>query len=327
MARELNYRPNRAAKMLLTNQSNTVGFVTMGAGRDQDVGNHVVYPFIIGANSAFGKKGYHVTLVDIEELRDEQGVTLLPRLLQDQFCDGFILQKGRWGDIQEWIDRSLFPIILWDAGIFKTHNCIYRDEYQVGWMLAKQLIGLGHRRLAFVTTKTDWDRLQARRAMDDLGGRVRTKGLIGLNLSDDDFHFSGVLRYEGMLAAAVEHGLALDVIFRGTLPELVRDLRERSPTALILEGGYNVDLQIARAADALGWSIPDRLSVAYCDLDIKAYHDANFLRAGGMTYDRFQAGGMAADMMFRALATPGGKLPSIRLLGEFVRGESIAPAP
>lgn len=327
VARKLKYRPNRAAKMLLTNQSNTIGFVTMSVGLEQDVANHVVYPFIIGANSAFGAKGYHITLVDIKELRDENGATLLPRLLQDQFCDGFILQKGRWGDIQEWIDRSLLPIILWDAGIFKAHNCIYRDEYQVGWMLAKQLISLGHRAIAFVTTRQDWERLQSRRAMDDLGERVRARGLVGLNLSDDDFHYSSVLRYEGMLAAAHEHGLPLDVIIRGTLTELIRDLREKSPTALILEGGYNVDLQIARAADALGWTIPERLSVAYCDLDIKAYHDAQLLMAGGITYDRYQAGGMAADLMFRALASPGGKLPSIKLVGEFVRGESIAPAP
>ncbi len=327
VAREINYRPNRAAKMLLANRSHTIGFVTMGVGDGAGVANQVVYPFIVGAGDAFAAKGYHIVLVDIRELRDEQGRTNLPRLLQDRFCDGIILQKGRWSDLQEWIDGSVVPIILWDAGIFKEHNCIYRDEYQVGWTLAKQLINLGHRRLSFMTSESGWERIESRLKRDNLAEYIRTRGIMGLNLSDDSFHYSSALRYQGIVTAAEEHGLSVDTVFRGPLGELTAQLREKSPTALIVEGGHNLDPLIAKAADTLGWKIPERLSVALCDLDIRAAHDRLLPISGGITYDRSQAGAMAAEMMFRALAQPGAQLPSMKLFGEFVRGDTIAPAP
>jgi len=36
---------------------------------------------------------------------------------------------------------------------------------------------------------------------------------------------------------------------------------------------------------------------------------------------------MAADMMFRALAQPSVKLPSMKIVGEFMRGQTTGPAP
>jgi DNA-binding LacI/PurR family transcriptional regulator len=327
IARELNYRPNRASQMLINNRSQTIGFVTMGLSPTNTVANHVVYPFVLGANTAFAVQGYHIALVNITEVRTESGESRLPRLLEDQFCDGLILQKGRWSDIQGWIDSCAFPIILWDSGIFKEHNCIYRDEYQVGWSLTKQLISLGHRRIAYMGQSQDWKRIQAADSSQALGERIRNQGLSGLDLSGEELHYSSVLRYQGSLAAVREHGLPLEIIIRGRVPEMVTQLREKSPTALIFESGGYVDPLITHAADALGWSIPKDLTVVSCDVDPKTAHDAFMSTIGGIIYDRYQVGGMAGDMMFRALAQPGGKVPSIKLVGEFVRGESTAEPP
>src|SRR5687767_10086070 len=77
IARELNYRPNRASQMLHTNRSQTIGFVTMGLSPGNTVANHVVYPFVIGANSAFSHHGYHVVLVNISETRSDTGESRL----------------------------------------------------------------------------------------------------------------------------------------------------------------------------------------------------------------------------------------------------------
>jgi DNA-binding LacI/PurR family transcriptional regulator len=324
VARELNYRRNPVSQMLLNNRSQTIGFVTLGLHQNNTVANHVVYPFVLGANTTFATKGYHVALVNITEVRTATGESRLPYLLEDQFCDGLILQKGRWSDIQNWIDSCAFPLILWDSGIFKEHNCIYRDEYQVGWLLTKQLISLGHRRIAYMGHSLNWTLFHTSPSSQMIGERIRTQGLNGLDLSGEEAHYSSILRYQGCLAAAQEHGLPISVIIRERASDMAPQLKEKAPTALIYDSGVNVDPLITHAADMLGWRIPQDLTVVSCDVDPKTAHDGFLPALGGIVYDRYQVGGMAADMMFRALAQPGGKIPSIKLIGEFIRGDSTA---
>lgn len=319
-AKAMGYRPNMAARMLLSNSSKMIGFVT--STLDETTGtlhNPVVYPFLVGANDYVMQYGYHMVLVGIKEMRT--GSPTLPPTLENHFFDGIIMQQGRWDYFREWQESSPAPIIFWDSGIFDHTNCIYRDELAAGRDLTLRLIELGHRKICFTLSGGAWLMLQ-NYLQEPAQDADRSSPRAGNNLSGDRLHYSVIQRHQGYLEALESHGLSSIILPVKDVSSTAEAILEQGFTAAII---YDLRLYFAlsEATRRLGMQIPADLSIANCDVDTRV-PPSNVFRLGGLTYDRYEAGQMAGEMMLKALqSSPPEPVPTRRLLGQFQLGDTI----
>ncbi len=301
-ASEAGYRRSLAARMLLTNSSRMVGFVTLSLEDRGTVKNAVVYPFLVGATDYLAERDYHLVLVPIKELLGE-----MPRILRDQFFDALILQLGPWDRIVKHGQLNSTPALYWDSGKLESANCLYRDEELVGTEITRRLLALGHRRIAFAMTSTDW-------------AGVRTD-----SNEQTTAHFSVAFRYRGYQKAMQDAGLPVIHIETAPAVVLADRLLEANPTAVIILGGSGYGA-FEMAARRIGWPVPERLSIVSCDID-PSVQGEDAVKLGGYTYDRYKAGQFAGEMLIEILQSEQRTTPSRVLTGSFRLGETLIRPP
>lgn len=157
-AAELNYRPNRWARSLVTNRSYLAGMIV------PDI-SHTYYSEITrGAQDVLQAAGYHLLLftsnreatterAQIEVLRGSQTEGLL------------VVTELPDGDLFEQMRREGVSVVLIDRFFEKTKfSHVITDDLKVGYLATEHLIELGHRRIALLA------------GPDNSAGRLRTKG-------------------------------------------------------------------------------------------------------------------------------------------------------
>ena len=168
---ELNYRPNVAARNLVTRRSNTVGIISYGTnyfGPGQMLTN---------IEASLRERGYALTLSTLTEL-NRDGLLAAIRELRGRSVDGIvmitpILQvdpaeiRSLWGNL---------PFVMIDIPLGTRVPSVVIDQRHGGVLAARHLLELGHSRIAEITGPRDWT--------------------------------GAALRHEGMLAALAEAGLA-----------------------------------------------------------------------------------------------------------------------
>ncbi|RMD76115.1 MAG: LacI family transcriptional regulator [Lentisphaerae bacterium] len=300
VAREMNYRPNRAAQAVRKQRMGTIAFLAPNCLNGTELTNYLIYPFLVGANHFLITRKFHLLLMEIDEFPAKQAASPL----DEAFADGFIVHFGIPQYICEEIIRTGIPTVWWDSNTMQPMNCINRNEYEVGYRITRELLDLGHRRIAFY----------------------------GYELEDDPItnpgcHYSSRDRYRGYCHAMEEAGLPVLVIERTDVEGIRRNLLAQRPTAVITLGSspHCGPAEIAHAAATIGLKVPDQLSIASCDLEARI-RPAVF-QIGGMTYDRFQTGWEAAQMLFEIIGNNGKPTSSRSFSGEFRLGHTIAEAP
>ena len=86
-ARELNYIPNRAGRMLKTDQTKLIMLAI------PDTSNEIYFGMIEGVLTTIKEKGYSMLLYYTNALEEEELKTI--GLLQERLIDGLILEIGR----------------------------------------------------------------------------------------------------------------------------------------------------------------------------------------------------------------------------------------
>lgn len=298
ISRKMHYRPNRAAQSMRSKKNRIIGFVTIDLASDGTVENPIIYPFLVGTSRHLTRLGYHVGLLELDEIETLDG-TELPPVLQEHFFDGLVVHYGL---PQRFVSKLDIPVLWWDSGVFEKHGCIYRDEGEIGRMLTRSLIQLGHKRIAFMLGNPQTEYSEAGRPL----------------------HFSFMKRYESYLAEMQSHGLPAATIAGQDIPAIAAQLKQVNATAVIIyTTGELSYLQVA--AQINGQRIPQDLSVATCDFD--AHARSIGVKCGGMSYDRFDAGDRAAKMIFQMIEKPAEKVPTVTLLGEFQPRETVMKPP
>lgn len=328
IALRLNYKPNRSAQALRSRKSRIVGFVAWNSGPGNTVSNSVVYPFIVGASHQLIRQGYHLATVELEEL-EWLAHSEVPKALDQQFFDALILQQGLWHHIERWGSKLGAPVLFWDAGRKEPHGCITRDEKNVGSRLVQELAALGHQRIAYHWTEDNWARYNK---VLSLHGKKRRDGSISINPQawlepcDDAstlLHFSFFERYEGYQQAIKDLGLTpIDLV--GSHPRTIAEkIKKLAPSAIVILGGRHWS-RLLRGCFLAGKDVPDDISLASQDVDPRIVFQTD-LEAGGMLYDRYDAGVQAAHLALQMIS--GINPASITLQSPFRMGETIAPAP
>lgn len=293
----LDYQPDAIARSLKTGRSNVVGIIV------PDITN-VFYPELVrGAEDAAAKAGYSVLLCDSNESCNVEGNHV--NALFARRVDGIILACCVNSRAPESFARRRFPRVYVDRMPSVGADCsVSTDNVMAGYMAAKHLIDLGHRRIGIVA--------------GFLGLSPHHDRLEGLRKAMQEFHVPILDEYLVAGGIQIEDGTAAG--------NILLDLPHR-PTA-ILANNSNLLLGVLQAVAEKGVKVPEQLSVlGFDDYLWNRYFHPSLTAVAQPTHEM---GRQAFEMLKRVIdSRPEEKLSGmhLRLPAELRVRNSTGPAP
>ncbi len=229
VAEELGYRPNRLAQGLVRRRSFALGIIVPGFA------NPVNAAIISGAERVAAQAGYAVLLCETGDIDVVQHV----RALADRQIDGVIIAGISANEIAR-VDMRRLNVVLVNQD--SDHLSTVRDDSQrAGAIAAEHLLGLGHRRVAFIGPVSSASAY-----------RLRERG------------FARALRDAGSVPPS-ELWQRADATVAGGLAGMTALLAQRErPTAVFCANDL-IALGAHKACALAGVRIPDELSILGCD--------------------------------------------------------------
>lgn len=151
LALEMGYSPNSLARSLVTRQTYTVGVVVT------TIADPFIAQVVQGIESTAQDHGYTVILCNSGAVPEREISAV--ETLRSKRVDGVIVTSSRVGALYlDHLERIGVPIVL-----INNHNeesgrytfTVTVDNRHGGYIATKHLIGLGHRRIAYVTAPAD----------------------------------------------------------------------------------------------------------------------------------------------------------------------------
>ena len=293
----LDYRPSAVAQSLRMRRTRTLGLIVT------DIQNPFFPELVQAADDAARRIGYSILLGSAAY--DERRTVHYLNLMVDRRVDGLIIASSQISDDSwRWLASSPVPVVVANAEPSSaTATVITSDNVGGGRMAAEYLIGLGHRRLAYVA-----------------GSRTFT---------------AAIPRRDGFLSACLAAGLDpnetpvldADGLVEGGVRAAARLIAEYPNVTGV--ACYN-DLEaigVLRTLRAAGRRVPYDISVIGCD-DIAA---ASWVVPALSTVGQQKAemGRLAVERLVQALDDPGalGLLEVVRLPMVLHVRESTGPVP
>jgi LacI family transcriptional regulator len=139
-AKELGYRANPAARALPTGRTRTIALLVA------DITNPVVFDIIRGAERSAAAGGYTLVIAESQESSAEES-SVVDRLFAS--VDGFVLAMSRLDDASIQRVAATVPTVLVNRVVDCVESIV--PAYAAGIAeLVDHLVGLGHRRIAFL---------------------------------------------------------------------------------------------------------------------------------------------------------------------------------
>lgn len=163
-AEDLGYRPNRAARALITGRTHNIGLIIA------DIANPFFPPLIKAAESQARHRDYHVFVADTNE--DPTAEEELVHALAKQ-VDGVLLCSPRMSNsLIEQLSREV-PLVVVNRQVTGL-PCVLMDVGQGARSAIEHLVGLGHRSIALLGgPRSSWTNREMRRAA---GAAARAAG-------------------------------------------------------------------------------------------------------------------------------------------------------
>lgn len=281
IAKKLNYRPNTAARSLVTSRSNTIGLIITTF-------TNPVYPEVaIGIEDKALELGYSVitcsTRYSTEIERQHVG------MLQSRGVDGIIFNSVERCDPNiAPLLRQGFPFVLINRRVSESPldrktEYVVLDDAKGAYMAMEHLYSLGHRRIGIIegmkTSSTAEER--TRGAMNLL----RDRGLEIDPALIAECHWDRKLAY-----MAARRMLKL----------------KKPPTAFFSENDY-MALSVREAVLDLGYSVPEDIAlVGFDNIDVSGIRGIDLTTIG---MERHKVGGQAVELLIRKIKEPSAKEP------------------
>ncbi len=245
VARELNYRPHRAAQNLARGRTDTAALMMIidSAGSGLSATEYELPPHyhaIIGALVyTFNLYGINLLLAQCGGQPDAP-IDALDRIARSRICDGMILTDMQVNDPRPAImDATGLPYVVRGSAPLAGVAAVGMDNFRVAYDALTYLAGLGHRKILFYNIGRDL-----------MSGQRRYEGFCQAR---DDLGLRDTLTYCD--TAHHENGIYLDVRQRLAHGPL--------PTAIFAEDEIGA-LGAIRALTDLGLSVPADVSVMTC---------------------------------------------------------------
>ena len=293
-AKSMGYVPNAAARMMRNNQMRHIGLLLRNE-EGHRYHNLAAFLLMLGINARLEKDGYLLSVVRLGDIRQDDGSR--SRVFEERLLDGLIVFGNYANDVYDWI-QDVIPNCIWaDTNKFDKHFCLQRDEEQVGKLVARHLLNLGYRRVYWT----------GRPSYHEFGD-----------------HYSLIQRHGGLKQELEHHGVELNYVDapkrsdnRLYFPEMIDIL---TPDCALVAYNTLGARAIAACANSFGRLVGHDFGLVCCDDTSEIFESWPGLSRA--TYDRFNFGYQAADMMLSRLRSPSRKPVSCRINSQRVAGNT-----
>ncbi len=295
-ARELNYRPNRWARSLVTRESQIIGVVI------PDISHTFFSEITAGLQETIEEHGYSLIVCNSasDPAREKREIDML----LGSRADGLIVASSFQADepaFYEELRGQLVPFVLIDR-FFPAFDCprVRIDDREAARLCAEHLIGLGHTRIGFIRG-ADLSVTRERYA-----GFRCAMGAAGLEIQP---------RY-------VEKG---DFDWRSGAAAMRRLLQAPDPPTAVCGVNDPAAMGAIRACVETGWSVPEDISITGVGAIELEYAPDPFLTT--TVASRLEIGRAAAEMLLTQIG--GGRPDPLERLIEpslLVRRSTAKPA-
>jgi len=265
--RELRYRPPAMELRQKDILSQNLAFIVEDLS-DGPIRSHGYFSQIFdGVLEAAAKRAFSVT-VFIERMWSESGQAV--RRSYDGRCDGVVLLAPKTDSplLQALPERGVPLVVIGTTVDIPGVSFVDVDNAAVGYEMTKYLIGLGHRRIAYIgastTTSSAVERASGyRRAMDECGIRSESRIMFSSVQSTTEFQRYKLDHHEAPPKVELEGA----EVVGGWTEEMLQALfdgKHSEPTAIVC---WNDDLArlAIRALQAMGKRVPQDVSVVGVD--------------------------------------------------------------
>jgi DNA-binding LacI/PurR family transcriptional regulator len=155
--KELGYRPNTAARALVTRKSSTIGIISTESG-------------LYGPNSiqrtvedAARQAGYFAGSVSLRSVTEKSLTDAIEHLLR-QSVDGIVMIAAQYEalDVIRRHDPGV-PLVVVEGDLSKSKFAVGVDQHRGAYEATSHLIELGHRHIAHLRGPLEWTEAEARR--------------------------------------------------------------------------------------------------------------------------------------------------------------------
>lgn len=230
---ELNFRPNRAARMLTTARSTTIGVLAASTSSLFGPASS-----IDAVENAARDAGYFVTVAHTTALDRASIEAALDHLLA-QAVEGIVViaPQQRVQDAMAAVSLAVPSVTLHGAGVAGDDG-VFVDQYEGARLATRHLLGRGHRRIAHLCGPADWAEARARR--EGFLAEIAAAGA------------DGVVTREGDWTAASGAAIAAELLADGGV-------------TAVFSSNDQMALGVLHAARAAGRRVPDDLAVVGFD--------------------------------------------------------------
>lgn len=154
---ELQYRPNRAARSLVTSRSNTIGVLAAGSGAYYGPNSSVH-----AIEDAARGSGYYVTVSNLAG-SDDGAIGDGIEHLMAQAVEGIVVLAPQLPVIDALTELSIgIPFVTMQPGGGPTDHSLGVDQLAGSRLATRHLLELGHRRIRHIAGPQDWIESEAR---------------------------------------------------------------------------------------------------------------------------------------------------------------------
>ncbi len=301
-AATIGYRPNRAARRLVTNKSHMFGFIA------SDLRNTAYLEYFHTLEREVRREGYEFLIADSEQSVERENANIEKML--DNRVDGLmLLPVSDWlgdGDVSHLRKLELKPIPVVLFGYLQGFNfdSISADETAAAAQLIDHLFDLGHRRYLYVE-------------IGDLLNRPAQERLNGVKHA---------LRNKGLPASALRVTSAES---EGWLQEVLKTLTKSMPPTAIICVNDLIAFQLYRPLHDAGISVPQDVSMCSFGTSRIEHTDIGELLIPSLTTVDFDNEAVAKNgaIMLLDRLTDARSLPKMsRVPGHLLVRESTGPA-
>jgi LacI family transcriptional regulator len=158
VAKATGYRPNRLGRSLRTGRTSIIGVIA------PDITNPFYSVMFRGVEAAAAAAGYETILVNTNN--SSERVKEVVSMLAEGHVDGVLIATAKAVDESvDWLARERLPYVLINRRRFEIDDpWVGPDDFQTGYLGASHLLGLGHRRIAFLILDLEIGNIHSRLA-------------------------------------------------------------------------------------------------------------------------------------------------------------------
>jgi LacI family transcriptional regulator len=158
IAKATGYRPNRLGRSLRTGRTSIIGVIA------PDITNPFYSVMFRGVEAAAAAAGYDTILVNTNN--SSERVKEVVSMLAEGHVDGVLIATAKAVDESvDWLAKERLPYVLINRRRFEIADpWVGPDDFQTGYLGASHLLGLGHRRIAFLILDLEIGNIHSRLA-------------------------------------------------------------------------------------------------------------------------------------------------------------------